>query len=219
MQPMPGRSPTGKRKQNQNSLSCQVKRPGRLLDITMTNFLQTSRPRSTQEGQSLVEFALVLIFIILPVTFVLIDGAITLYMLSNATNAAREGAHAGSIYQTSTSQVANQTYGDYVQQIDTGRGAYIQQEVDALLGPLVGANAACTTSIQYSTSDPYPDPQPVDCPEICPNVGNPFRELDGVTVTVACPRRLLFGLVNAGVITLTGEATMKIEPGGVQGSP
>ena len=151
-----------------------------------------------------MEFALVLLFIILPITFVIIEGAIVLFTLSNVTNAAREGAHAGSIYQTSTPQEGTQTFDDYWAQIDNDRLAYIRQEAQARLGPLV-AFSECATTVTYGL--PTPD------------IGNPFRELDSLTVRLECPRRLLFGLVSAGTITLTSESTMKIEPGGVHGGP
>ncbi len=162
---------------------------------------QTQVKRSREHGQSLVEFALVLMFIILPVTFVLVDGAMLLFTLSNVTNAAREAAHAGSIYQTLAPQGGTQTFADYSAQIDNERLTSIRQETQRRLGPLV-AYSQCAVDVSY-----YP---------AAPDIGNPFREMNGLTVRVACPRRLLFGLVNASVITLTSESTMKIEPGGVR---
>jgi Flp pilus assembly protein TadG len=148
-----------------------------------------------QHGQALVEFALVLLFVILPLTFVLVDGAITLFTLANVTNAAREGARAGSVYQAPgfTSYTA----------IDAARTAYIQNYLTSdtygRLRNLVDVNQ-CNVTTVYSPT--------------IPAVENPFRQLDSMTVRVACPRRFLFGLVNAGSITLTAQSTMKIEPGG-----
>jgi len=49
-----------------------------------------------ESGQSLVEFALVLIFIILPLIMVFIEASVTLYKYVALTNAAREGA--GRVY-------------------------------------------------------------------------------------------------------------------------
>ena len=191
--------------------SARSARPGRLHNMLrsntdQTNFMPTGRKnswRQRQQGQALIEFALVLLFIILPITFVLVDGALMLFTLSNVTNAAREGARAGSIYQTNISQGTTQTFADYWVQIDNARLAYIRQEVKARLGPLV-AFSQCSITVRYPTD---------------PDVGNPFRELNSFTVRVACPHRLLFGLVNASTITLASESTMKIEPGGVQNSP
>ena len=48
----------------------------------------------TQRGQALVEFALVLLFIILPLTFVLVDGSLMLFTYVEVTNGAREAARA-----------------------------------------------------------------------------------------------------------------------------
>ncbi len=155
--------------------------------------MQTSQRISkteAQRGQALVEFALVLLFIILPFSFVVVDGALTLFTLANVTNAAREGARAGSIYES--------TYGT-VTAIDTARQAYMFQQAQDYLGPLVGFSD-CAKQITYSPATPA--------------ANNPFRELDTLTFTIACPRRLLFGLVGTGVITLTSESSMRIEPGG-----
>ena len=165
----------------------------------MTNFLQTSKSDSSQQGQALVEFALVLIFIILPITFVIVDGALTLFTLTNVTNAVREGTRAGAIYQTSTAQQSNQSFEDYQAQIDTERRASIQAEIQNRLGPLVGCAAP---TITYSPATPQ--------------AGNPYRASAQLTVNLTCTRRLLFGLVNAATIDLKGSATMRIEPGGVR---
>jgi Flp pilus assembly protein TadG len=150
-----------------------------------------SGENQSQRGQALVEFALVLMFVILPFTFVLVDGALTLFTLANVTNAAREGARAGSIYQASTPGTAAT--------IDAARQAYMLQEAQAQLGPLV-AFSQCATQIAYSPATAA--------------VSNQYRELDTLTFGLQCPRRLLFGLVGTGVITLTSESSMRIEPGG-----
>jgi len=160
--------------------------------------------RNKESGQALVEFALVLLFIILPFTFVLVDSAVTLYTQAALTNATREGARAGSIYQTRTAPSANQTFAAQVAAIDAERTAFVRQEMQRMVGPLVSFSE-CSTTTTYS-----PDP---------PTVGNPYRELDSLIVSLACPRRLFFGLAGAGQITLSSRATMRIEPGGVAPSP
>ncbi len=155
--------------------------------------MQTSNSQpenQSQRGQALVEFALVLLFVILPFIFVLVDGAMTLFTLANVTNAAREGARGASIYQSSITGPAST--------IDANRNSYAQAQAQGMLGPLVG-------TCQYT---------PIYSPTIA-LVSNPYRELEPFTYRVACPRRLLFGLVGASTITLTSEATMRIEPGGV----
>ena len=159
---------------------------------------------STERGQALVEFALVLMFVILPFTFVLMDGAMMLFTLANVSNAAREGARGGSIFQATTAPTPDQTFSAQVAAIDAARLTFVQQSAQQLLGPLVAFDQ-CATTIAYSPTTPV--------------IGNPYRELDSITLTLACPRRLLFGLVNAGTITLTSQSTMRIEPGGVAPAP
>src|SRR3990172_7315696 len=102
-----------------------------------------------ESGQSLVEFALVLMFVILPLMFVLIDGAVTLYTQAALTNAAREGARAGSIYQTGTPPDFNQSFATQVTTIDAARLAYLQQQVQGMIGPLV-SYPQCSTTITYN---------------------------------------------------------------------
>jgi hypothetical protein len=162
----------------------------------MQTFFHNSKTQS-QHGQALVEFALVLMFIILPFTFVLVDGAMMLFTLANVTNAAREGARAGSIYQTAGSGT--------VATIDAERNTYARSQASDLLGPLVTFSECDARIIRYSPTSPA--------------LGNPYREMDSLTFSIACPRHLLFGLVGTGVVTLTAEATMRIEPGGVAPQP
>jgi hypothetical protein len=165
----------------------------------------TNSQDQSQRGQALVEFALVLLFIILPITFVLFDGAFMLFTLSNVTNAAREAAHAGSIYQTHSSQGGTQLFADYWAQIDGERKNEVKNRVRRWLQqvPLIDPEQCLDDAHLTVTYDPLE-----------PEVGNGFREMDSLTVKVVCPHRLMFGLVSAGQIDLAGEATMKIEPGG-----
>lgn len=170
--------------------------------------------RPTENGQALVEFALVLMFIILPFTFVLVDGVMTLFTLANVTNAAREGARAGSIFQISAAPGG--TFSDQVDTIDAAREAYIAQVIQSRLGPLVTYSECTITKPLYQKCvGSRCVPERPDLPEL----GNPYRELDPVTVELKCPRRMLFGLINVGSITLTSSATMRIEPGGVAPAP
>ncbi len=166
--------------------------------------LHNERTQSEKEaGQLLVEFALVLMFVILPFMFVLIDGAMTLYSQSAITNAAREGARAGSIFQTTTPPSFADPFATQVAVIDAARTTYIRAEIQRMIGPLL-PYSSCTTTIAYPDTDPG-----------LPEMGNPYRDLDSISVTAACPRRLFFGLVGTSQITLTAQSTMRIEPGGV----
>jgi Flp pilus assembly protein TadG len=110
------------------------------------------RDRGSDEGQSLVEFALVL----LPLMLVLL-GIMQFGLIFNAyvtvANAAREGARAGSIWVPD----ANATQGSN----DSNRSAYIQANVTAALGFLNPAEATTvttystgTTACQGTASDP-----------------------------------------------------------------
>jgi len=167
------------------------------------NVRQLSRQKE-QSGQSLVEFALVLMFVILPFMFVLVDGAFTLYTYVMLTNAVREGARGGSIYQTSTAQTPFQDVVAYRNQIDAERATFVLTETQRLAGTLVSFPPCSPPNITYlDTSDPmYSD-------------NNPFREMNSLTLQVDCPRRLFFGLIGTSQITLTARSTMRIEPGGV----
>ena len=173
------------------------------------------QPNGEEPGQALVEFALVLVFVILPFMFVLVDGAMTLYTYSMVTNAAREGARAASIYQTTTSPSSGVTCDNLVATIDSARLAYARQQMSFLVGNMVPL-AQCSTNITYQPSnvclhDPaWPDD---------PSVPNPYRELDSLRVDFQCPRSLFFGLIGTSQITLTATSTMRIEPGGVAPGP
>lgn len=165
-------------------------------------FAQTPNKVRDESGQALVEFALVLMFVILPFTFVLVDGAVTLYTQAALTNAVREGARAGSIYQAAAAPAG--TFDQQWAAIDVARTTYVQQEVQRMVGPLV-AFSDCTMTIAYSPA--------------APELGNPYRELDALTIALSCPRQLFFGLIGASQITLEAEATMRLEPGGVAPNP
>ena len=167
-----------------------------------------SRPKE-QAGQSLVEFALVLMFVILPFMFVLTDGAFTLYTYAMLTNAAREGARAGSVYQTTTPPSGGLTCTNLVDTIDSQRATYVQQQMQFLVGNLVSLSQ-CSTNITYQPSQVCILGQPGD-----PPVPNPYRELDSLKVDLQCPHRLFFGLVGTSQITLSATSMMRIEPGGV----
>jgi Flp pilus assembly protein TadG len=164
-----------------------------------------------QRGQALVEFALVLMFIILPVTFVLVDGSLMLFTYAEVTNAAREAARAAAIYECSAPACAPDPSTDITLQIaavDAARlqyvDSYFNSEDTRWLNALIGYSQ-CTRSIAYP--DVAYDPNA--------NIYNVYRQMDSLVLTLSCPRRLLFGLVSSGQITLTASSTMRIEPGGV----
>ena len=169
----------------------------------------------TEQGQALVEFALVLMFVILPITYVLIETALTLFALSNVTNAVREGARAGALYQypaCDTTDIAcplNPTaynFNQLASAIDDARKTSIKNAVFTWLRsvPLVDPQQ-CTDDSHLTIT--YPDSLAV---------GNPYRAGTPLTVDMSCPHFLLFGLANASQVNLSSSATMRIEPGGVR---
>ncbi len=176
--------------------------------------MQTSHKVSknqSQRGQTLVEFALVLMFIILPLIFVLVDGSLLLFTYAEVTNAAREAARAAAIYQCSAPTCILNPTTDYDVQaavIDAGRlqyvDSYFNNEDTRWLNALIGYST-CTRAIAY----------PVPVYNSTNDTSNVYREMDPLILTLSCPRRLLFGLVGTSQITLTASATMRIEPGGV----
>ncbi len=168
-----------------------------------------------EAGQSLVEFALVTLFVILPVTFGIIDGGILFYKWVALTNGAREGARAGAIYQDSRISDGSKTMTD---EIDLARADVITQTVQATIRPLV--SLTCNTPPCWQV-----DYQPeVPCvkwqnPSTC-EVYDVYRGGDGVTVAITHTHTSLVGLViGLGGIDLTATATMRIEPGGPAPTP
>ncbi|NIN67007.1 MAG: hypothetical protein GTO63_20395 [Anaerolineae bacterium] len=89
-----------------------------------------------EAGQSLVEFALVTLFIIIPVIVGIVDGSILFYKWVVVHNAAREGARAGAIYHYIGTAPAVGTK-DQVHTLDDAREAVIKAAVDETIGPLV----------------------------------------------------------------------------------
>jgi hypothetical protein len=181
-------------------------------------------------GQALVEFALVLMFVILPFTFVLVDGALLLFHLANITNDVREGARAGSIWRCKAPDCTidyTASIWDQYPPIDAARLRFIKDEMSQHYNPLEDFNA-CATTVTYDPDPPFR--YAMTCTENEDGVttcsldydenGNPIplwnitRGLYSLKVNLACPHHLLFGLVSTNVITLSGEAKMTIEPSG-----
>lgn len=158
---------------------------------------QTSKTKE-ESGQSLLEFALVLIFIILPLTMIFIETSVILYKYVALTNAAREGARAGSIYlyvgDPGGSSAAP----------DAGRSAVVATMVQDAVGPLIppppdcaGTSSSTRCQIVYGpASAPIPDP---------------LRSTDAMTVTVAHTHSFLFGSLG-NQIDIQARSSMRIEP-------
>jgi Flp pilus assembly protein TadG len=154
-------------------------------------------------GQGLVEFALVTLFVIIPVMVAIVDGSILLYKWVAVNNAAREGARAGAIYQDS--RTSNGTE-EMMLDIDADRETAIMQAVDAVIGPLASRDDGDVT---YPECDPIVSKNPTTVYDV-------YRSGCNVQVAVTHSHTSLLGLViGVGNIDLTATATMKIERGGV----
>jgi Flp pilus assembly protein TadG len=151
-----------------------------------------------EKGQSLVEFALVLIFVIVPFTLAFIETSILLYEYVSLTNAAREGARAGSIYL----YVGDP--GGSFSGPDTGRSAAVLTAVNDTLGPFIPPSPNCNgtgdTTICEITYGPSTSPVP-----------DPLRSTDTMTVTIMRTHPFLWGAMG-GDIDLQVQSSMKIEP-------
>jgi hypothetical protein len=171
------------------------------------------------EGQGLVEFALVTLFVIVPVMVAIIDGSILFYKWVAVNNAAREGARAGAIYQDSITSHGLESEMDA---IDGRRRIVIADAVVAVIGPLASLDEL---DVDYPDSPCLVGQGPVTCGEC--QIYDIYRTgvcLDGeyqggghrVRVTVTHHHSTLVGLViGVDTVDLTATATMKIEPGGV----
>jgi Flp pilus assembly protein TadG len=160
--------------------------------------------KSTPEkGQTLVEFALVMGFIIIPLTFVLIEASVLLYQYVALTNAAREGARTGSIYL----YVGDP--GNSPALPDAGRGAAVLTTVSGTMGPLIPPPSDCNGSGADTTCQITYGP-----PSAPPPISDPLRSTDSMTVTITYTHPVLFGALGS-TLELNARASMKIEPSSV----
>jgi Flp pilus assembly protein TadG len=160
-----------------------------------------------ERGQSLVEFALVLGFVILPLTMVFIESSVLLYQYVALTNATREGARAGSIYL----YVGDP--GGSTDAADALRKEAVAEAVSGTLRPLMPAPPDCdgtiaTTTCQISYGPPN-DPLPAS-----PPIPDPLRSTDAMTVTLVYTHSFLFGALG-NEMAVRAQSSMRIEPSSV----
>jgi Flp pilus assembly protein TadG len=156
-----------------------------------------------EEGQSLVEFALVFAFIIVPLTLVIIETGTLLYQYVALTNAAREGVRAGSVYL----YVGDP--GGSTAAPDAGRSAAVADTIRSAIGPLVVSPPDCNGTTATTTCQIVYGPSSVPVP-----IPDPLRSTDAMTVTLTHNHRILFGVLG-GDINLQAQASMRIEPSAV----
>lgn len=172
-------------------------------------YLQNLRQRWSirrEAGQSLVEFALVLGFIIIPLTFSLIEASVMLYKYVALTNTAREAARTGSIYLYVGDPGGSSTAPD------ADRNTAVLTAIDMTLGPFIPRPPDCngtadttTCQITYGASSLGPSSNPLP---------NPLRSTDLMTVTLKHTHAFLFGALGSQ-LDLKAQASMRIEPSAV----
>jgi hypothetical protein len=153
-----------------------------------------------EKGQGLVEFALVLIIIVIPVTFMLIETSVILYKYVALTNASREGARAGSIYMYTGGNPPSEALPD------AGRSAKVVDAVQGTLGLLIDSPPDCNNTSATTTC------QMAYGPSTSPFTYTAFlRSTDLLTVTLTHTHSFLFGALG-GEIGLNTQTSMRIEP-------
>jgi hypothetical protein len=155
----------------------------------------------TEEGQSLVEFALVLAFVIIPFTFVLIEASVLLYKYVALTNAAREGARAGAVYLYVGDPGGSSTAPD------AGRSAAVATTVQSMVAPLIAPPPDCNATSATTTCGIFYGAPSAPIPDY-------LRSTDVMTVAITHTHSLLFGALGSS-INLRSQASMRIEPSAV----
>jgi len=106
--------------------------------------------RRPETGQTLVEFALVVTFVFLPLLFGLIEGTRLVYTNNVLSNAAREGARRGSVQAGWIGQTGNgcsPTDGPAVQgPVCPSQSEFVTNVLTAANGEMVGATPLSTQS-------------------------------------------------------------------------
>ncbi|HEY0602590.1 MAG TPA: TadE family protein [Herpetosiphonaceae bacterium] len=152
--------------------------------------------RSSDPGQSLVEFALIapLLFALM---FVLVELGIVFSTYIGLTNSAREAARAGVAYQYTASSSGTPS----VATVDAGRSAVMNSAIMDTLNPIINVANVSGLNPTYSYDPTTP-------------TNNNYRYGDKLTVTLSYPHALFFNLFNVGTITIQASSEMRLEPGG-----
>jgi Flp pilus assembly protein TadG len=154
------------------------------------------RKRFLPNGQSLVEFALVLPMIFAFV-FAIIEAGITFSIYVGLVNSTREAARAGAMYQYVHPPDVDET--PAIETIDAQRAAIMDKALLSTLNPMIDADSITPSSERYTYTPPKP--------------AHNYRYGDRVEVSVAYNHKLFFGMLGRHV-TLRVSSEMRLEPGG-----
>lgn len=166
-----------------------------------------SSQSQAEKGQSLVEFALVFAFVILPFTLVFIETSVLLYDYVALTNAAREGARTASVFM----YVGDP--GTTTVLADAERSNAVAATVRGTIGPLIPPPTDCSGSSSITICEISYGPSGT------PGYIDPLRSSALLTVTLTYSHPLLFGVLGNDV-ALQAQAEMAIEPSSViSGTP
>ena len=116
---------------------------------SIARLLQRKHPVARLRGQGTVEFALISLTLLM-LTFGLIDFGRAVFARSMLTNAVREAARAGSVYERSTDTVPASVSGQYNCGTNTRANG---QVVDTLCKVVVDAAARTSPSLGLATSN------------------------------------------------------------------
>lgn len=157
------------------------------------------RWRERPPGQSMVEFALLIPFLTV-MLFGIIEVSIILGIYVGLTNSAREAARAASIYQESSAV----TSASEITAMDGRRQLSVSSVITETLSPMIDTSLL-TTTVTYTPTVPL--------------ATNMYRSNDTVNVRLTYTHRPFFNMLGARQITLQATSSMRIEPGGVGGTP
>jgi hypothetical protein len=165
---------------------------------------QTSKRKrkvGRESGQSLVEFALALMFIILPMLMIFVETSVILFKYVSLSNSAREGARAGSIYLCVGDPGKTYNY------VDDRRKAFVATTVGGTIGALIAPPPDCsdtpsTTRCKIGYGAPSSP------------ILDPMRSTDTLTVTLVHTHSFVFGALG-NELQLRARSSMRIEPSSV----
>lgn len=159
--------------------------------------------RQPRPAQSLVEFALVAP-LLLTLVVGLLELGIVFSIYIGLTNAAREGARAGAVYQWTGATPTNAQANSQVPTIDAARASFVRTAITNTRIPIVADSALTVPTPAY-----FPDRTTSADRQL-----NPLRAGDVIEVQIQYTHRVLWGVLGARDVQLQTRATARIEPGG-----